>query len=257
MSEEQPTQHEEPLPAEGMVYPDAPLPETAVPTPYFTYILAGSIIAVALLQFITDSQGPRDLERVQHSILAAGFVKPFFLHGEYWRILTGATVHAGVAHIAFNSMALVSFGRLVEMLSSRAHLAIVLVLSAIGGGIVSLIFKPDVISVGASGGIIGLLGYLVVYSMRRRQFISPEFRRSLLFNTGFIVVYGLVLYQVIDNFAHLGGFLTGAVYALFQVPGDPYKDPRDTGTVARIAGWAAFAIFVATCGFSVLLILTY
>ena len=55
------------------------------------------------------------------------------------------------------------------MLSNRAHLAIVFLLSAIGGGILSLVSQPDGISVGASGGIVGLIGYLAVYAFRRRQ----------------------------------------------------------------------------------------
>ena len=98
------------------------------------------------------------------------------------------------------------------MLANRAHLAIVFLLSAVGGGLLSLIFAPSVISVGASGGIVGLIGYLAIYAFRRRQFISSAFRKNLLINIGFIIIFGLALYNVIDNFGHIGGLLTGAVY---------------------------------------------
>ena len=104
------------------------------------------------------------------------------------------------------------------MLSNRAHLAIVFLLSAIGGGLLSLALQPNAISVGASGGIVGLVSYLAVYSFKRRQFVSYEFRKSLLTNIGFILVFGLVLYQVVDNWGHIGGLITGAVYGLVQIP---------------------------------------
>lgn len=140
------------------------------------------------------------------------------------------------------------------MLANRAHLAIVFLLSAIGGGVLSLIFMPHDTSVGASGGIVGLIGYLLVYAFRRRQFISPEFRKNLLINIGFILIYGLVLYKVIDNFGHIGGFITGAVYGLIQIPSDAHVDPRESGPAFEYAGLAAVGIYVATCCFSILLI---
>ena len=112
--------------------------------------------------------------------MSAGFDKQAFLkHHEYWRILTGATTHGSLLHVGMNCYAFYSFGKIFEMLSNRAHLAIVFLLSAIGGGLLSLIFAPSVISVGASGGIVGLIGYLAVYAFRRRQFISPAFRKNL------------------------------------------------------------------------------
>ncbi len=219
----------------------------ALDPPYYTYILVAAILVVGAVQMSTG---------LEPSIIAAGFDKPAFLNqNEYWRILTGAAVHGGLAHIALNSFAFYSFGKIFEILSNRAHLAIVFLLSAVGGGLLSLLFVPDGLSVGASGGIVGLISYLAVYTFRRRQFITPEFRKSLLMNIGFIIVFGLVLYQVIDNYGHIGGLITGAVYGLIQIPGDAHTDPRKAGQTAQIAGLAAVGIYLATCCFAILLIL--
>ena len=215
--------------------------------PYYTYILVAAIVVVAFVQFATG------LER---SIDAAGFDKRAFLRGhQYWLILTGAATHGSVPHILMNGYAFYSFGRIFELLSNKAHLAIVFLLSAVGGGILSVIFMPDGLSVGASGGIVGLIGYLAVYAFRRRQFITPEFRKNLLINIGFILVFGLVLYQTIDNFGHIGGLITGALYALIQVPSDAHTDPRQAGTVVEFAGIAALGVYIARCCFAILLIL--
>jgi membrane associated rhomboid family serine protease len=222
-------------------------PPVVPSTPLYTLIILVCIVAVTVAQFAAG---------LENSILAAGFVKPAFIgRHEYWRILTGAALHGGILHVAMNGYALYSFGNLFELLSNRAHLAIVFLLSAVGGGLLSLYFQPDGISVGASGGIVGLIGYLAVYAFRRRQFISREFRRSLLINIGFILIFGLVLYQVIDNFGHIGGLVTGAAYGRIQIPSDEYTDPRLAGTATRAAGFAALGIFIATSIFSIFVIL--
>ncbi|MEP6947583.1 MAG: rhomboid family intramembrane serine protease [Acidobacteriota bacterium] len=227
--------------------PDAGTSVVSRSLPYYTLILIGSIIAVAIVQLGTG---------LESSILAAGFVKAAFLQNhEYWRILTGATTHGGVLHVAMNCYAFYSFGRIFEMLANRAHLALVFLLSAVGGGILSLIFMPDGISVGASGGIVGLIGYLLVYAFRRRQFISSEFRKNLLINIGFILIFGITLYRVIDNFGHIGGLITGAIYGLLQIPSDERVDPRVATPIFEYAGIAAVGTYVAACLFSILLML--
>jgi membrane associated rhomboid family serine protease len=237
-------QDEDDNPPETGVETSAVVP---MPIPAYTITLLVCIIAVMAAELF------RGLEP---SILAAGFSKPDFIFGhEYWRILTGAAVHGSLLHVAMNGYALYSFGRLFEMLSSRAHLAIVFLLSAIGGGVLGLIMSPAGISVGASGGIVGLVSYLAVYSFRRRKFISPEFRKNLLINIGFILVFGLVLYQIVDNYGHIGGLIVGAVYGFLQIPSDEYIDPREAGSITQVFGLIAIGIYVATSFFSIYLIL--
>lgn len=216
------------------------------PLPLYTIIL---IVMIAIVFVAQLSAG------LEPSMIAAGFDKPAFLRAhEYWRILTGAAVHGSLLHVGMNCYAFYSFGKIFEMLSNRAHLAIVFLLSAVGGGVLSLIFVPEGLAVGASGGIVGLIGYLAVYAFRRRQFISAEFRKNLLINIGFILIFGLVLFQQIDNFGHIGGLLTGAIYGFVQIPTDETVDPREAGKLTEIAGLAALGIYVATCAFSILLI---
>lgn len=221
------------------------LPDFPEPTPYYTLTILGCIGAVMVAQLVAG---------LDRSILVAGFVKPAFADGEYWRILTGAALHGGGLHVFMNGYALYSFGRLMEVLTNRAHLAIVFLLAAVGGGLLSLVFLPEGISVGASGGIVGLIGYLAVYAFKRRKFISPEFRKSLLINIGFILIFGLVLYQTIDNFGHIGGLVTGAVYGLIQIPGDEYVDPRAASALMKYLGVAALGVYILTSILAILLL---
>jgi rhomboid protease GluP len=215
--------------------------------PIYTVILVGSIVAVMLAQYSVG---------LEESIEIAAFDKPAFVEkSQWWRILTGGALHGGILHIYFNGQALYGFGSLIEFLSNRAHLAIVFLLAVIGGGILSLIFMPEGVSVGASGGIMGLIGYLAIYGYRRKQQLPPDFLKSMLINIGFIAAFGLVAYQIIDNFGHLGGLLVGAIYGFVQVPRDLHKNPRNTNAAAKIFGVIALGMFVATCVFSILLLL--
>src|SRR5215204_2408049 len=203
--------------------------------PVYTVILIACLVMVFASQLYADRQSSA-IEGGGMSILLAGFVKQFFREGQYWRILTGAALHAGLMHLVFNAYALYVLGKLIETLSNRAHLAIIFLLSAIGGGILSLIFLPEIPSVGASGGIVGFLGYLTVYGFRRRKLLPDGFLKNMLFNVGLIAFVGIFLMSNVDNFGHLGGLIVGAVYGLLQIPGDLYKDPREIGGLTKILG---------------------
>lgn len=215
-------------------------------TPYYSYILIACLIAVMLTQMAVG---------LDESVLLAGLVKPdVWSKQEYWRILTGAAMHGGILHIYFNSQALHGFGSLIEFLSNRAHLAIIFVLSIIGGGILSMLFMPVGNSVGASGGIMGLIGYLAVYGYRRRQQLPPDFLRSMLINIGFVAAFGVIAYQIIDNFAHLGGLLVGAVYGFSQIPRDLKKNPRQINAVTEAFGLIAIGVFIFISILTILLL---
>jgi rhomboid protease GluP len=87
--------------------------------------------------------------------------------------------------------------------------AIVYLLSAIGGALTSIFLNPLVVSAGASGAIFGVFGAMLAIVWRR-----PE-----LFPKGYLILHGkivlcLILYSIAfsfidknaDNAAHFGGF---------------------------------------------------
>ena len=78
-----------------------------------------------------------------------------------------------------------------------------------GGSIASYLFSP-VLSAGASGAIFGLLGALLYNSYKRPALWKSGLGMNLV--VVILVNFGFGLVQPgIDNFAHLGGLITGTL----------------------------------------------
>jgi membrane associated rhomboid family serine protease len=174
----------------------------------YTKCLAVLLIIVGCAQLVAGGK---------ESINAAGLVKPAVWRGEVWRLLTCATLHGSFMHIWMNLYALWAEGKVIENIAHRAHLPIVFLLSALGGSILSLILYPNSISVGASGGLMGLIGYQLVLGHIRKEMVPAGFYKSVLISILAMGVLGIVGFALIDNAAHLGGLLTGAVCGYYLI----------------------------------------
>lgn len=209
--------------------------------PIYSYVLIGCFVAVFLSQLNFGEDA---------SVLAAGLVKPLVWEGEWWRLLTSATLHGGLIHIFFNSQALHGFGKLIEAFNNRAHVAIVFVLAALSGSLFSLFFMPDTTSIGASGGVLGLVGYLVVFGYRRKRDLPPNFLRNVLVNVALIGAIGLLGAAFIDNAAHAGGLFAGLVYGFFAIKKNAAQK-TETNVLLNFAGILSLALVVFAALFSI------
>ncbi len=129
------------------------------------------------------------------------------VNSEYYRAFTAMWLHADVGHIFFNMLMLLIIGPAVEVLLGKARFLALYVLAGLGGSVGSyLLSQANVLGVGASGAIIGVMGAYVVIGLRRRLPVAPVVI-LLLIN----LVYGF--WGNVDWRAHLGGFVTGCVVA--------------------------------------------
>ena len=97
-----------------------------------------------------------------------GLLRPLVIDkGQWWRLLTAPLLHADLMHILFNGIALFLVGRLAERLIGPAWFAAVFTISALAGSLLSLIVNaPNLVCVGASGGIVGLFAATYTVSFR-------------------------------------------------------------------------------------------
>jgi membrane associated rhomboid family serine protease len=211
-----------------------------LPRPVWTAALLAALAALAALQHAVG---------LEESIRAAGLVKRAVRSGEAWRLATAPFLHGGLAHVLMNGWALWNLGPVTEVVGHRSHLAIVFLASALAGSVASYRLMPTGVSVGASGGLMGLLGYLVVLGLRRRPLLPPRFLRSLGTSVLLMAAVGWAFRDVIDNAAHGGGLVAGMALGVALVPGRPVSLPLAPRTFVRLVGGvAAAATLVAALG---------
>lgn len=212
-----------------------------------TRIMLGLILAVALIQAYFDGSIMTFHETVKH----AGLVKPAYFSGEWWRLFTAPLMHGGIIHLVMNALALLYLGKRVEVFARWPHVPMVFLFSALVGGEASARFM-ETTSVGASGGLMGWLGFLLIFETLHAKLVPRSARRRLVGGVLITGLIGLVGYRFIDNAAHIGGLVAGMAYAAIVFPkSGSVVRPRMTVT-DRIVGSASFAILVVSGAFAII-----
>lgn len=196
--------------------------------PYATWALLAMIILVSALEV---PAGEAWVER-------AGLVKPLAREGQWWRLLTGTYLHAGLLHLWMNGLSLRNVGTVMEAYTPRTRLPLVYLVSALGASLASVAFVPEGASVGASGAILGLLGYLIVLARRRPEEIFPGMRSALVTAALLTAYLGIFGFAFIDNAAHAGGFATGALLGMATIP----RDARPAARIWEVLGVASWVV---------------
>ncbi len=186
-------------------------------TPVTLALLAVMVIVGLTQLFIEDL----NMDWSRKSVWLAGLTKT--LATEWWRFITAPFLHGNLLHWLMNAAALKYLARRVECLARWPHVIIVLAGSAMVGGIATFNFT-DQPSVGASGGIMGLLGFLLVFEMLHTKLVPKPTRKRLLAGVVMTALMGAMGFQFIDNAAHIGGLMAGMAYAIIVFP--PSKSPN-------------------------------
>lgn len=212
-----------------------------------TGLLALCLLCVGLAQVAAARRGV-------NTIAVAGLVKSKAAQGQPWRLLTCELMHGHPLHFAFNVMALLAIGRLVEMHGHPVYLPSVFLVSALCASTMSFLATPQA-SVGASGGIMGLIGFLAVLGIRRRQVLPPGFLKSIAVSVALTAATGLVAYHFIDNAAHAGGLAGGVLLGGVYVSRRGGGHGLEPSGLARMAGAISAAALVLATAFTVWLLL--
>ena len=207
------------------------------------------------------------LQGFEERVLVAYGAKLNFLidapYRQWWRFIAPIFIHGNLIHLLLNMYALMMIGPFVEKLYGSAKFVVFWVLTGICGVMASyltvrpqlasgsfarFIFKAhDDPSVGASGALFGLIGVLFVFGIKFRRELPEGFKRA--FGTGMLPIIFINLFigfigrGFIDNAAHLGGLVSGAVLAL----GVTYQRPgarRSITTAWRVLQILALAVLV-------------
>jgi membrane associated rhomboid family serine protease len=236
--------------------------------PLSTYAILGLTAAVSLTAiFSTEGAKIYDLLELDKVAIAAG---------QIWRLWSVTLVHGGdqadplfaLLHLGLNMYALYLCGPIVEQIYGPIRMALFYLVAAAGGSIATFAFGDVQLAVGASGAVFGLFGVLFMVSRLHVPMVDRR-ARALLSQVGSLifinVLFGFTFGGgIVDNFAHIGGLVTGGLIAvgippgrvptlrsLWQATGERQVSTRFIGSPVAMVGSIAALILLMAVGMAI------
>lgn len=168
--------------------------------------------------------------------------------GQWWRLVSAMFLHSGLLHVAFNMWALWDAGRVAERLFGHWPYLALYTLAGLLGGIASINWQQDLVGVGASGAVFGVYGGLLAALLLRPDLLPGTVTKKLQASATVFIFYSLFngfTHAGIDNAAHLGGLLAGALIGAALVMPARRAFAATAATLVLIGGGAVRAIEAA------------
>jgi len=184
------------------------------------------------------------------TLVAFGGLSPALVlqNGEWYRLLAAPFLHGDLVHLVMNGIALYLAGRVLETLIGRAWLGATYAIGALCGSLLSLALNSNtLISVGASGAIMGLFATMLIISA---HYPHGPVRTGLQMNAVYVLVpsllplAGLLKGLHVDYAAHFGGAIGGAAvgFVLLRNWSNDEAWPRFRQAGAAIAAIGVIAL---------------
>jgi membrane associated rhomboid family serine protease len=212
------------------------------------YVLVACYLVELLVSQFTPMRGERprfSLDPSSLGMLRSGMLTPWIddplsTREQPWRLLTAMLLHGGMFHILMNGLSLLSLGGLIEALFGPATMWVLFTLTGIAGNVAVLLFSEHP-ALGASGGLFGLFGAILGWTVRRGGTVGIEMRRQLM--RTLIINIGISCLPGISFAAHAGGFAAGFLATwLFRIAHE--RSGRESDGV-RIAALACIGLLAA------------
>lgn len=174
-----------------------------------TVTLTISVVCVALflLRYVWSDAG-----ETEHLLRMGANHGPRVRAGEVWRLLASAFLHGDIVHLIANTIALWSFGTVLEALLGPRRYLVLYGASALAGSIASAFFTAPRLSVGASGAVWGLMTAGIALVYRPQGLLPPGMLASARARawTPLALNVMISLRPGVDFLAHIGGGVVGA-----------------------------------------------
>mmetsp|Transcript_9770 Transcript_9770/g.10859 ORF Transcript_9770/g.10859 Transcript_9770/m.10859 type:complete len:491 (+) Transcript_9770:51-1523(+) len=238
--------------------------------PFFTYFLLCActiniIISIAVNGWIVEPLSVNPMigpSKETLILMGAKYSDLIVNYNEAWRLVTSIILHAGLVHYFINMLALWFVGTAIESTHGLLAAMILFVIPAIGGIILSAIFLPAYITVGASGGIFGLIGACLADIIMNWRLLFSDFVNEsgkkhkhamvIIFLLVDIILNSIIgLTPYVDNFTHLGGMAIGflcGISTMERLPSDFFGIQQDWVTKTKQIVIRFFGLIVSIIG---------
>jgi rhomboid protease GluP len=170
-------------------------------------------------------------------------------NGHVARLATASLFHMNGGHLISNLAGLICFLSILEIVAGRARAVIVVVVSGIGGELLSLILQIVPWTVGASSilfGVFGALGALLLLHRRNLHGWFWILGSLWICDLAFLSVAGYVSLQTVDHGAHVGGLISGTIAAVLSLGRrDSPESIASPGRATTVISATLAAVFAA------------
>jgi membrane associated rhomboid family serine protease len=219
---------------------------STVDDPVVTYVLMGICIAAFIGEIAGGASASGSSFGGSRLFEEGALNGPDVAGGDYWRVVTAGFLHAGFFHLFFNMFSLWILGQLLEPAIGHVRFALIFLVSLLAGSFGALLVDPNTLTVGASGGIFGLMGAAVVV-MRNRGINPMESGLGLWIGLNLLITFAV---PNISIGGHIGGLIGGALAALvlFDLPDNVRVPPAVANVLCAGLGAVAVVGSIAVAG---------
>ena len=170
-----------------------------------------------------------------------------YVQHQWYRLITAMFLHGGLLHIGFNMYALMQLGPALEELYGSSRYFFLYIFTGAFGFLVSSIMGSY--SLGASGGLLGLVGAMLAVTTKRGGAYMRQLRSQLISSVVFLLVLGF-MGMGIDNKAHIAGLAAG--FVLGKIFPDRQPMTVRERQIANALGWLAGIAVIASFALMIL-----
>ena len=143
----------------------------------------------------------------------------YLIENQWWRLITPMFLHFSFAHLAFNCLWIYVLGEKIERVDGKLIFTLLIILTGVFSNLLQYFWTSSSLFGGLSGVIYGMLGYCLVMEMESnydKYGLPPGLYLFMIawLILGFLGILDLFGFGSVANFAHLGGMLSGLMFAM-------------------------------------------
>jgi GlpG protein len=190
------------------------------------------IIAISIIIALLSNYGsflsviePFTFLKMDLNSLERGYINFFTLestyniNNEWWRLITPMLIHFSFAHLVFNCLWIYVLGSKIEQFEGHLIFINLILFCSICSNLTQYFFGGPSLFGGLSGVIYGMLGFCMIIELEsqfERYDLPPALYLFMIvwLVLGFMGVLTLFGFGNVANFAHLGGLISGIIFAM-------------------------------------------
>ena len=155
----------------------------------------------------------------QGYVSMTSFNQTFLIDNQWWRLISPMFIHFSFAHLAFNCLWVYILGEKIEKINGSIVFILLVLISSIASNLSQFYWTSSNLFGGLSGVIYGLLGFCLIIEMESKYDhygLPPALYLFMIvwLILGFIGILDLFGFGSVANFAHLGGLISGIIFAM-------------------------------------------